>query len=113
MSKNIVECYCLDEKTTQYIERNISEKFIDLHRELYDRKVPSQHILRGSALALAKLLSNTTEAKNSSQEISKIIDDVVTLLEKYQKKGVDYPSQAAALAFCVPSVLGINYDNLE
>ena len=53
------------------------------------------------------------EAKNSEKEIDEIIDDVAQVIEKCQKKGVDYPSQVAALGLLIPKILGIDYENLE
>jgi len=113
MSNNITECESLDKKTTQYIERHITQKFIDQINKLNDRKVPLQQITRGIALALTQLLANTTEVKNSNEETNKIINEIIPIVEKYQKSGLDFPSQAAALAFCIPPILGINYENLE
>jgi len=112
MSDNITECECLNKKTTQYIDRNIRPKFIDLIKELCDKKVPIQQVGRGLALALVTLLFRTTEVQNCDQKTGELVDDVATLLEKYQKDGVTFPCQAAALALCIPPVLGISYDDL-
>ena len=55
----------------------------------------------------------TNEARDSVEAIATIIDDVAKVLEKSQKKGVNFPSQAAALGIHIPVILGIDYKNLE
>ena len=113
MTEDYTGCPAVDKKTTQYIERNISQKFIDTWLELADSKVPPPQILRGLSIAFAILISRTNEAKNSGDKIAKIIDDVAQVLKLSQYRGVDYPSQAAALGLCIPNILGIDYNNLK
>jgi len=113
MSENFTECDVLDKKTTQYIEKQISQKFIDTFTELSDAKVPIPVILRGLSLAFTMSIFKCTDVRNSSDETTEIFDDVTQVLEKSQKKGVNFPSQAAALALHIPIILGIDYGNLE
>ena len=59
------------------------------------------------------MFMRTNEARDSVEAIATIIDDVAKVLEKSQKKGVNFPSQAAALGIHIPVILGIDYKNLE
>ena len=113
MSKNLTECDTVDKKTTQYIQRNITQRFIDTWVELSDRKVPPQLILQGLSIALAGFTIRVKETQGSENEIGQIIDDVVVILNKAIKNGVNFPAQAAALAILVQCVLGIKTENLE
>ena len=112
MSEN-TECDVLDKKTTQYIQKQISQKFIDVCTELSNEKVPIQVILRGLSLAFTMSIFKCTDVRNSAVETAEIFDDVTQVLKKSQKKGVNFPSQAAALALHIPVLLGIDYKNLE
>lgn len=107
------ECKTVDKKTTQYIERNISQKFIDVCAELKNNKVPHAVIIQGLSITLAKYLIQSKEIQNSQEEIGKIIDETVNVLNKSIKRGVNFPSQAAALAITIQCVLGILPENLE
>ena len=113
MSKNLTDCDTVDKKTTQYIQRNITQRFIDTWIELSDRKVPPQLLLQGLSIALARCTIRVKETHGSEKEIGQIIDDVVVILNKAIKNGVNFPAQAAALAILVQCVLGIKTENLE
>ena len=112
MSESEAVCDYIDKKTTQYIHRNISQKFIELWNELSERKVPPQHILRGATLAVALSTRHFTITKEFGTGISEIYNDVAKVLEKSQKKGVHFACQAAALELIIPQLLGISYDDL-
>jgi len=107
------ECDTVDKKTTQYIQRNISQKFFDLCIELQNNKVPDSAILRGLSITLTKCFVKVKETKNSDSEIAEIIDDVVLVLNNAIKRGVNFPSQAVALAIVIQCVLGIKFENME
>ena len=73
MSKNLTECDTVDKKTTHYIQRNITQRFIDTWVELSDRKVPPQLILQGLSIALAGFTIRVKETQGSEKEIGQIL----------------------------------------
>jgi hypothetical protein len=103
----------VNKTTTQYIQRNIAQRFVDTWLELSDSKVPPQLILQGLSIAFAQLVYSTKEAQNSGKAIAKIIDDVNVVIVNSIKDGVNFPSQAAALAMIIPGIFGIDMRNLE
>jgi len=107
------ECETVDKKTTQYIQRNISKKFFDVCAELQNSKVPNSVILRGLSITLSKCFVQVKETKNSDSEIAEIIDEVAVILNDAIERGVNFPSQATALALVLEYVLGIHSENLE
>ncbi len=107
------ECETLDKKTTQYIERNISQKFFDVCTELRKSKVPDSAVLRGISIAMTKCFIQVKETKGSDSDIADIIDQVVVVLNNAIERGVNFPSQATALAIVIQCVLGIKFENME
>ena len=107
------ECETVDKKTTQYIERNISQKFFDLCNELHNNKVPHSVILQGLSITLAKYLTQIEDTQNSQIEIGKVVNEVADVLNIAIERGVNFPSQATALAITIQYVLGIRSENLE
>ena len=107
------ECDTVNKKTTQYIQRNISKKFFDICTELQNSKVPDAIILRGLSITLARCFVQVKETKNSDSEIARIIDEVAVVLNDSIDRGVNFPSQATALAIVIQHVLGIDSENLE
>jgi len=103
----------VDKKTTQYIERNISQKFFDICTELQNSKVPDSAILRGLSITLSKCFVQVKETKNSASEIAEIMDEVAIVLNEAIERGVNFPSQATALVLVIQYVLGIDSENLE
>ena len=103
----------VNKKTTQYIQRNISQKFFDVCIELQNSKVPDSAILRGLSITLARCFVQVKETKNSDSEIAEIIDEVEIVLNEAIERGVNFPSQATALAIVIQYVLGIHSENLE
>jgi hypothetical protein len=107
------ECNVVDKKITQYIQRNISKKFFDVCTELQNSKVPDSVILRGLSITLARCFVQVKETKGFDSEIAEIIDEVAVVLNDSIRRGVNFPSQAAALALVIQHVLGIDSENLE
>jgi hypothetical protein len=107
------ECETVDKKTTQYIERKISQKFFDVCSELHASKVPHAVILQGLSITLAKYLVRIEDTQNSQTEIGKIIDEIGDVLNHAIERDVNFPNQATALAITTQHVLGIRPENFE
>ena len=109
---NLTECDYINKERAQYIQKNICQKFIDLWDDLSDKEIPPEQILRGASLAVALSTRQFTVTEDLGPEVKEIIDDVITILEKSQKKGVHFACQAAALEILIPNILGIDYGDL-
>jgi len=83
---SLTECDYINKECAQYIHKNICQKFIDLWDDLLDKKIPPEDILRGASLAVALSTRQFTVTQNPGPEIEEIIDDVLAILEKSQKK---------------------------
>ena len=107
------ECNAANKKITQYIQRNISKKFFDVCTELQNNRVPDRVILQGLSITIARCFVQVKETKGFDSEIAEIIDEVAVVLNDSIRRGVNFPSQAAALALVIQHVLGIDSENLE
>jgi len=113
MSEIETHCDYIDKKTTQYIRRVITQRFIDVWNELAESNVPQQHILRGATLAVALSTECFTLTKDFESGIGQVYDDVAKVIENNEKKGIHFAKQAAALELLIPQILGISYNDLE
>jgi len=112
INTSLTECDYVNKECAQYIHKNICQKFIDTWNDLSDKKIPPEHIIRGLSLALSWSTGEFTVTQNPGPEIDEIMDDVLAILEKSQKKGVHFACQAAALELLIPTILGIDYCDL-
>jgi len=112
-SKVGTECKIVDKKTTQYIERNVSQKFVDVCTELRNNRVPDAAILQGLTITLAKCFAQTKEIKNCDSDIVNLIDEITIIINNAIRQGVNFPSQATALAIVIQNILGIKFENME
>ena len=113
MSETATECNYIDKTTTQYIQRIITQQFIDLWNELSASNVPNEHILRGITLATALSTRSFTLTKDFESGVGQVYDDVKVVIEENQKRGIHFAKQAAALELIIPQILGISFEDLE
>ena len=98
----------------RHISDSITQRYLDTWNVLSKENSYINNLL-GLSLATTGMLLQIREVNSTidSGEYAKILDDLIEVMQKYAKKGIDYPSQAAALAYLSTVVLGFPLGDLE
>ena len=114
MTEGITEAKTIETKVARHISDSITQRYLDTWNVLSKENSYINNLL-GLSLATTGMLLQIREVNSTidSGEYAKILDDLIEVMQKYAKKGIDYPSQAAALAYLSTVVLGFPLGDLE
>ena len=114
MTEGITEAKTIETKVARHIKDSIAQRYFDTWNDLLKENSHTNNLV-GLSLATTGTLLQIREVNSTidSGEYAKILDDLIEVIQKYAKKGIDYPSQAAALAHLSTVVLGFPFGDLE
>ena len=113
MTEGITEAKTIEANVARHIRDSITQRYFDTWRDLLKENSPTNNLV-GLSLATTGMLLQIHEVNSTidSGEYAKILDDLIEVIQKYAKKGIDYPSQAAALSNLSTVVLGFPFGDL-
>ena len=114
MTEGITEAKQIERNVARHIKDNIAQRYFETWSDVLKENSHTNNLV-GLSLATTGIFFQIREVNSTidSGEYAKILDDLIEVIQKYAKKGIDYPSQAAALSHLSTAVLGFPYGDLE